>query len=145
MFQRYLCASNHCKGVPRPLDPLVEELFETHPANLNQRWQESPGEIHTLALQQLKGHEIERVFKIRYLSNTLRVWLTAKTCWSAGFRSLAESPISNDRWIASGGVEAVTYPPVPDLRAEAQAALLYDGAYAQSGEPGRFNRTSCSQ
>jgi hypothetical protein len=33
-----------------------------------------------------------------------------------------------DRWIASGGVEAITYPSVPDKEAEGHASTSYTGA-----------------
>jgi hypothetical protein len=77
--------------------------------------------------QHLVGHEIEYVFKMRYLSNTLRLWLMPKVCWDAGYRPLVEAAAAKDRWISPGGVEAITRPSVPDSEAENHGAKLFDG------------------
>jgi hypothetical protein len=77
--------------------------------------------------QFLVGKEIECVLKMGCLHNTRRVWLMPKVCWDAGYRPLAEAAAPKDRWITSGGVEALTYPPVPDTMATTHAATLFSG------------------
>jgi hypothetical protein len=86
----------------------------------------------------LVSQEIEYVFKMRYLSNTLRVWTTPKVCWDAGHRNLAEAASPKDRWIESAsGVEVVPYPPVTDTEATSHASTYFDGELqtARSANP----------
>jgi hypothetical protein len=73
------------------LYPIADEPLDTHLAELNQSQQRVLIEMTPMISQHLLGQEIEDIFKIRYPSNTLRVWLTPKACWDAGYRSLAEA------------------------------------------------------
>jgi hypothetical protein len=78
---------------------------------------------------------IEYVFRMRYLTNTLRVWISPKVCVDQGYKPLMESRLPKDRWIMSD-VEALTYPPVPKELAQDVAQLLFSGP-----DRGRMNRS----
>jgi hypothetical protein len=66
--------------LPIQLDPIADEPLQRSSAALNAKWQESIAGLAPLVAQYRVGQEIECVFKMRYLSNTLRAWLTQRVC-----------------------------------------------------------------
>jgi hypothetical protein len=80
------------------------------------------------------GQDIEYVFKMRYLFNTLRVWLPAKTCWEVGYRPSIEAPIPKDWWITPTA-EAFSAPPVPRQQEDEAVHEIFTGVTAMSRSP----------
>jgi hypothetical protein len=108
--------------LPIQLDAIVDEPLEHYLTALYIKRQEEPVGIAPMIAQFLVGHEIEYVSKMRYLQNTLRVWLTPKVCWDAGYRPLADAVAPKDRWTSSGCLEAIAYRPVRNALATTYAA-----------------------
>jgi hypothetical protein len=51
------------------------------------------------------------------------------------YRSLAETPAPKNRWLESGGVEVITYPPVPDHEATTHTRSLFNGTLEMARSP----------
>jgi hypothetical protein len=111
--------------LPVQLDPIADESLQVYLAELARKWHESLVGLAPLIAQHQAGQDVEYVFKTRYLGNTLRVWITPQLCSESGIRRLAEAVAPKDRWLCSEGVEAISYPPVPDARAEGHACALF--------------------
>jgi hypothetical protein len=82
---------------PIQLDPMAEEPPETYLAALNGQCPNVLAGMAPLTAQHLIGQEIEYVFKMRYLANTLRILFAPKVCPDARYRSLAEYAAPKDR------------------------------------------------
>jgi hypothetical protein len=61
--------------LPVQSDPIVDKPLEVYLATLNGQSQSGLAEIAPMVAQYLVGQEVEYVFRLRYPSNTLRVWL----------------------------------------------------------------------
>jgi hypothetical protein len=72
--------------------------------------------------------------KMRYLSNTLRIWITPKDSRDVGVRPLTEVAIAKDRWFTSE-VEVLTVPVIPDEKSPDEARTMFESPQDMAREP----------
>jgi hypothetical protein len=75
--------------------------------------------------QRFIGQEEDGIVRTKLLDNQLRIWFTPGVFARKGPTRLAEAAIPKDRYIDTGGIEALVITPALDIAVEHKAEVVF--------------------